>query len=202
MNHPTSCIIFFILCSVDYCHGCSNSGIGPSLGSLICGIASVVVTSGSGSMALFVGMVFAAIGVIFTVISTRKIIVDISTHKNGYETFGIVIDIAPTTTTVNGNPVLEVTVEVVTEGGSVDEYIESIGTDGKKYVIGDFVRVKHHMHDINLMGKADENVISEDVRSRLIRKRGVGISVPGSFMDEEVKSSNSDPFHVDFGKDY
>ena len=104
--------------------------------SLICGIASVVVTSGSGSMALFVGMVFAAIGVIFTVISTRKIMVDISTHKNGYETFGIVIDIAPTTTTVNGNPVLEATVAVVTEGGSVDEYIESIGADGRKYVIG------------------------------------------------------------------
>ena len=66
-------------------------------------------------MALFVRMVFAAIGVIFTVISTRKIMVDISTHKNGYETFGIVIDIAPTTTTVNGNPVLEATVAVVTE---------------------------------------------------------------------------------------
>ena len=115
MNHPTSCIFFFILCPVDYCHGCSNSGIGPGLGPLICGIASVVVTSGSGSMALFVRMVFAAIGVIFTVISTRKIMVDISTHKNGYETFGIVIDIAPTTTTVNGNPVLEATVAVVTE---------------------------------------------------------------------------------------
>ncbi|MBE6525636.1 MAG: hypothetical protein E7Z66_03625 [Thermoplasmata archaeon] len=104
------------------------------------------------------------------------------------------IDIAPTTTTVNESPVLEATVAVVTEGGSVDEYIESIGTDGRKYIIGDFVRVKHHMHDIDLMGKADENVISEDVRSRLIRKRGVGISVPDSFMDEEVKSSNSDQF--------
>jgi len=172
------------------------------LGFLICGIASVVVTSGSGSMALFVGMVFVAIGVIFTVISTRKIMVDISTHKNGYETFGIVIDISPTTTTVNGRPVLEATVAVVTEDGFVDEYIESIGADGRKYVIGDFVRVKHHMHDINLMGKADENVIPEDVGSRLIRKRGVGISVPGSFMDEEVKSSNSDPFHVDFEKYY
>ena len=44
--------------------------------------------------------------------------------------------IAPTTTTVNGRPVLEATVAVVTGDGSVDEYIESIGADGRKYVIG------------------------------------------------------------------
>ena len=104
---------------------------------------------------LFLG-VFILVGVIMIVLGLRKIIRNIATSTHGREIYGLIVDVCPSGTTVNGRPQLQADVLIVEEDASIGRYSEAIGFDWNKYRHGDFVKLKHYRKDINILEKANE----------------------------------------------
>lgn len=118
---------------------------------------------------------FVAIGVVLIVVGLRKILANIATSTKGEETYGIVVDVYPSGTRVNGRPVLNADVEIVESNGMIGRYTESIGMS-HKYRVGDFVEVKYYNNDINILGRAADSEVPYDHRERLIAESGIGAS--------------------------
>ena len=117
---------------------------------------------------------FIAIGVWLIIAGIRKIIANITTATKGEETYGIVVDVYPSGSRVNGRPILNADIEIVEDNGMIGRYTESIGMSYNKCRPGDFLRLKHHKQDINILGKIAANEVPYQIRERLKAESGFG----------------------------
>jgi hypothetical protein len=116
---------------------------------------------------------FVAIGVVLIVVGLKKILVNIATSTKGEETYGIVVDVYPSGTRVNGRPVLNADVEIVESNGMLWRYTEPIGMS-YKYRTGNFVRVKHYNNDINILDRIDGSAVPYNFKERLEAEISLG----------------------------
>lgn len=115
---------------------------------------------------LFIGL-FIFIGLFMIFSGLKEIFTNIQTNKLGVETYGIVTDIRPTGSYVNGKPELKAEVLVYIDDYNIETYEEIIGFDRMKYKIGDYVKVKHHNKDINIVEETREDYIPMDIKDLL-----------------------------------
>ena len=90
-----------------------------------------------------------------------------ATSAVGKEAYGVILDIHPNGCSVNGRPQLVADVLVALDKYSVNRYTEVIGFDWNKYEVGQYLEVKHHKNDINILGEAHKAQIPYDVLTLL-----------------------------------
>lgn len=122
---------------------------------------------------LFLG-VFLVIGIVMIVIGIRKIWCNSTTARYGRETHGIVIDVYPSGSRINGRPILNASVAIIEEDGSIGEYVESIGMSYTKYRPGYFVKVKHYNGDINILETVEPGMVPYGLKEKLEMNSGFG----------------------------
>lgn len=133
-----------------------------------------VAVSGPSAIILCISCsIFFIVGVIFACKGAKKLISDHQTDKYGTQAYGIVSDILPTGTSVNGVPELKANVFIYKEDGSVESYAEVIGFSADKYKPGDFLLVKHYKNDINILQQVNQESISDEVKTALCEAAGV-----------------------------
>lgn len=110
---------------------------------------------------LFIGL-FVLIGIIFICVGLKKIITNIITNTRGTETYGLVIDVRPSGTTVNGRPQLMADILIVVDGRT-ERYSEIVGFDWNKYRTGDFTLLKHYKKDVNLIRRVNANEVPGNI---------------------------------------
>ena len=89
------------------------------------------------------------------------------TAINGKETHGIIMDVHPNGSSVNGYPVLDAEIAIVEDNGMIGMYRETVGTDYNKYQPGEFLKLKHRKTDINILEKVDSFSVPCHLRERL-----------------------------------
>ena len=105
---------------------------------------------------------FLMIGVYMISSGWKQIQRDKATDRLGQFAYGIVIEISTTGASVNDRPELQAEVLFLKDGVSF-RYKDVIGFDHNKYRVGDYVKLKHHEGDINILGKAFEDDIPAEV---------------------------------------
>ena len=117
----------------------------------------------------FIGFfgLFYAIGIWMLVRGLKQTMANYSTSMFGKETYGIVTDIRETGCYVNGRPQLQADVMIVDSQGRLNRYSEVIGFDWYKYEIGDYLHVKHHKNDINILDEVGVVGVPQDILARL-----------------------------------
>ena len=109
---------------------------------------------------------FWVIGIVFFRKGIQKIQTDNETKKWGRDSYGLVIKFFETNSYVNGYPVLDVDILVLTDCG-VERFRETAGTN-PNYDIGDYVIVKYHGRDINILKRAPSNTVPDNVKKCIL----------------------------------
>lgn len=121
---------------------------------------------------LFIGL-FVLIGVVITIKGLAKILSNVLTTTQGEEVYGIIVDIYPNGTYINGRPVFDAEIAIVEDNGMIGMYKETVGMSCNKYFIGDFLRLKHYKKDVNILEKVDSILLPSQTRDRLEREAGI-----------------------------
>jgi hypothetical protein len=117
--------------------------------------------------------IFFIVGIAMIVIGVRKIMQNAATAAVGAETYGVVIDVYPSGSSVNGRPILNADVIIVEENGITGRYTESIGMDYNKYKPGQFVKVKHYKKDINILEKVEPHTVPYHIKDKIDAESGL-----------------------------
>ena len=115
---------------------------------------------------LFIGL-FILVGICLIFIGIKKFLANLATETKGYETYGIVMDIYPSGSSVNGRPILNADFIIVEENGETGTYTESIGMDRNKYKIGNWAKLKYYNKDINILEKTDVYSVPHNIKTRI-----------------------------------
>ncbi len=137
----------------------------------------VMLSTGSVFGILFM-LIFVAIGLFVLWTGVKKLKANKDTDIHGVETYGIVVDIRPSGSSVNGRDILNADVVIVEETGVTGRYTESIGTSYNKYRIGEYVFVKYYNDDINIINKAEATIVPEHIKEKLASEGYIGGQVP------------------------
>lgn len=151
--------------------------------------------------AIIIG-IFIIIGIILIVTGLRKVLRDIATSKNGFETYGVVIGISETGTRVNERPELKAIVMVIMEYGEIQRFEEIIGFDYNRYFYGEYLKVKQYKKDINILDSIDSSMIPynqleklENVKQQYVGNKGFmnyGIGNTSGVYDEYYRGENNE----------
>lgn len=148
---------------------------------------------------LFIGL-FILIGVIFICVGLKKIITNIITNTRGTETYGLVIGVRPSGTTVNGRPQLMADILIVVDGRT-ERYSEIVGFDWNKYRTGDFALLKHYKKDVNLIRRVNANEVPGNImgvlRNEMAEKErftNVGYA-DNRYMENPYQNNNTSHMH-------
>ena len=111
-------------------------------------------------------LLFIGVGITFLVKGFQMILKNRKTAKHGKKAYGIILDILPSGSYVNGRPEMKADV-LVHDGFVSDVYSEVIGFDRYKYNINDYLIVKVHEGDINVVEKIDQAHIPANILEKL-----------------------------------
>lgn len=131
-----------------------------------CIIFAIVIGASESWGAFLIIVPFLMIGVYLISSGWKQIQRDKATARLGEFAYGIIVEISTTGAFVNDRPELQAEVLFLKDGVSF-RYQDVIGFDRNKYRVGDYVKLKHHEGDINILGKAFENDIPVEVMNAL-----------------------------------
>lgn len=131
-----------------------------------CIIFAIVIGASESWGAFLIIVPFLMIGVYLISSGWKQIQRDKATARLGEFAYGIIVEISTTGAFVNDRPELQAEVLFLKDGVSF-RYQDIIGFDRNKYRVGDYVKLKHHEGDINILGKAFENDIPVEVMDSL-----------------------------------
>lgn len=112
---------------------------------------------------------FFIFGVKFLLLGFKKIKIDSTTKRKGYETYGLVIAFAETDMLVNENPILKARVVVDTKEYGALILSERVGTD-PQFNVGDYVSIRFFNDDMNIIERISEYSVPDDVKTKLLSK--------------------------------
>lgn len=140
---------------------------------------------------LFFG-IFWLVGLTMLYFAIKEVIKDSKTEKLGEECFGKVVSHTPTSTYVNGMPVVKANILVyVASKGITEEYAEEIGTNPNKYPVNSIVRLKLFEEDINIKEIVSQESVPTYVLDELRYNEKVGYDINSSIgFDENVDMSD------------
>ena len=128
-------------------------------------IFGICLSEGAWEGVLFLGL-FLCIGFWMIGNGWKQIKKDRDTEKYGKLAYAKIIDISRTGSSVNGRPELQAQVLFVKNGMDY-LYHEIIGFDQNKYRVGQYVRIKHHEDDVNIINVVNRDSIPRDVADEL-----------------------------------
>lgn len=150
---------------------------------------------------LFIGL-FIIVGLILCFSGIKEIFTNMQTNKLGVETYGVIIDLRPSGSYVNGKPELKAEVAVYINDYNIESYEEIIGFDRLKYKPGDYVKVKHHNKDINIIEKINEDYLPIEIKEVLDNEVGHIGRIEDRFYDSEFGANTSEETIIVNGIEY
>lgn len=118
--------------------------------------------------AVWIGVVFILMSVIFVILAGRNIVsgvkqwkVDAATSLHGVKLIGIVAETRGARGSSDGNPFQIVDVGVLQPDNSILHFHTPLRI-GEQYDVGDFIHVKQYQNDINVLHLAESNEIPAD----------------------------------------
>lgn len=133
----------------------------------IVSVLMLVLAWSAGGLVIAFMLVFVVVGLFLVFTGLKKVLANRATNIYGVETYGIVVDVRPSGTRINDRPVLNADVVIVEESGVTGRYTESIGTSYNKYRVGEYVLVKYHNDDINIINRADISIVPQYIKDKL-----------------------------------
>ena len=150
---------------------------------------------------LFIGL-FIIVGLILCFSGIKEIFTNMQTNKLGVENYGVIIDLRPSGSYVNGKSELKAEVAVYIDDYNIESYEEIIGFDRLKYKPGDYVKVKHHNKDINIIEKINEDYLPMEIKEVLDNEVGHIGRIEDRFYDSEFGANTSEETIVVNGIEY
>lgn len=151
------------------------------------------------SLGLFMFFIlFEAIGLFLLISGIKKVKKDKKTNKLGEITYGQIISIYGTGSSVNGKEELQAEIQTYLPNENIIKKInEIIGFPPIYYNVGDFVQLKYYEGDINVVQVVSENAIPNTILVLLKEetKKENTIIVNGEVFIKEQTENNNDKFN-------
>ena len=149
---------------------------------------------------VFLG-IFLLIGLIFLYKGMKKLLANVKTQCIGKETYAIVYDIQETNTYVNDRPVYKALMRAIIDGSFTESFEETIGLDYNKYTIGEFLLVKFHKDDANIICSLHESDVPIDKRE-LLREHAMLDEKKDENHNTQFQNSPNEEYIIINGKRY